>query len=236
MPDRFHWLIATDTGLMTRVLIGVVIFAVFAIYDFRLHGRAATRWKEYAILAICVIAAMAYGIVNDQITCSFSWEFFYYGKGLEHVLGPDLPPDPAALHWEAAKVAMKATWAAGLILGVLLLLANNPRRDIPRLKFRELLKWLPIILGITAILAVIGGFAGYMGWLNGFGQDFQEMWQANVFRPRRFMAAWGANLGAYAGGVVGTFIAVIRIFVERRKQYRAIKDESFAMRVSPDEI
>jgi hypothetical protein len=89
------------------------------------------------VLAAAVGAAMLYGIVNDQITSTISWEYFYYGKELDKMLGPQTPPQQWPLRWEAAKVGMKATWTAGLIFGVVLLLANNPFRTLPRLKNRE---------------------------------------------------------------------------------------------------
>ena len=41
------------------------------------------------------------------------------------------PPEPLRLHWEAAKVGFKATWTAGLVAGVLVLIANNPRKGNP---------------------------------------------------------------------------------------------------------
>src|ERR1700677_2554688 len=103
---------------------------------------------------------MLYGIVHDQITSTISWEYFYYGKALENSLGPTTPPDPAALHWAAAKIGVEATWAAGLIFGAVLLLANNPFRDLPRLANRELALWLPMIVGIAVVCGVVFGLAG----------------------------------------------------------------------------
>src|SRR6266446_6393487 len=110
------WL-RSDAGLLARVAIGVGIFAVLAAADVARHGRAATRWREYAFLVIAVSAALAYGIANDAIASGISWEYFYYGKGLERQLGAQLPPDPTALRWVACAVGAKATWTAGLVIG-----------------------------------------------------------------------------------------------------------------------
>ena len=211
----FDWPVHTESGLWTRISIGAAIFMALGIADFLQNGPTATRWKEYAVLSVAVLAALLYGAINDQITSSISWEYFYYGKELEHILGPIIPPEAAALHWEAAKVGLKATWFAGLIFGVILLLANNPFRHWPRLKNRQLIRLLPIILVTAAGFAVLGGVLGYEGALTHLSPDFEDMARADVFRPRRFMCTWGIHLGGYVGGLLGTFIAAGMVMRKR---------------------
>jgi hypothetical protein len=147
-----------------------------------------------------------------------SWEYFYYGKELEHVLGPTIPPESVALHWEAAKVGLKATWSADLIFGVVLLLANNPFRGWARLKNRQLVKMLPIVLMTAMGLGVLGGILGYEGMLTHLGTDFEDMNRADIFRPRRFMCTWGVHLGGYVGGLLGTLIAAGMVMEKRRRR------------------
>src|SRR4051794_15810247 len=100
----WDWWLSSDAGLFTRIGIGVAIFAVLATVDLVRHGRAATRWREYSFLLVAVAAAMLYGIANDAIASGISWEYFYYGKGLEQQLGQTLPPDPVALRWAACAI------------------------------------------------------------------------------------------------------------------------------------
>lgn len=211
-----HWILATDAGLVTRIAIGVTIFAALAASDYHRNGPAATCWREYGVLLFCVGAAVLYGVINDLITSTLSWEYFYYGKGLDRVLGPEVPPAPGALHWEAAKIGMKATWTVGLILGVALLLANNPRARRPRLAFQRLLRWIPAIFTTAALCAIAGGWIGYAGGLDHASKDFQDILRENLFRPHRFIAAWGVNLGGYIGGLAGTAIAVVGILRSRK--------------------
>src|SRR5689334_4116599 len=128
-----HWLLHTREGLIARVCAGGIIFLCLAVWDLKKNGRAARRWREYLFLIVCVLVAMTYGIVNDQVTSAISWEYFYYGKELETVLGPTTPPDRAAMRWQAAKIGMMATWSVGLLLGAALLIANNPRPSRPSL-------------------------------------------------------------------------------------------------------
>ena len=211
------WWTNSTAGLWTRIAIGALIFLAVAWWDYRRNRDQATRWREYLVLLACMLAAMTYGIVNDQITSTISWEYFYFGKGLEETLGPQIPPDAVKLHLAAAVVGVRATWSAGLIIGVALLLANNPSKELPRLRNITLLNQLPIIFLITAATAAIGAFLGYTGQLTRFHEDFQWMINANQWRPRRFMAVYGIHLGGYVGAVPGIFTAVVIVRRQRRK-------------------
>lgn len=202
-----HWLLLTDAGLLVRISAGVTIFTGLAAADLRRNGPRATRWREYAVLFAAVLAALLYGAVNDQVTVTISPEYFLQGKELYKVVGDH--PAEAALRWEAAKVGLKATWSVGLVFGVLLLLANNPWRGVPRLRNRTLVATLPLILGTAAVLGAVGGGLGYAGrltWMD--GDYFRPLVEADVLRPYRFMATWGVHLGGYVGGAVGTAAAV----------------------------
>jgi hypothetical protein len=218
-PSALHWLVYSPAGLVTRVCIGLAIFAALAIVDLRAHGRNATRWREYAFLLLCVVAAVGYGALNDQITSRISWEYFYYAKELSKELGPEVPPDPAALRRAAAIVGAKAAWSAGLLIGVALLIANNPRQDRPRLSYRTLVGLLATILACAAACGAVFGVIGYRGGLTWASEDFREMWQTNLFRPRRFLCTWGVHLGGYLGALVGTAICVVYVLNARGREY-----------------
>lgn len=213
---RLDWWLKSDAGLATRVGIGLSIFVALAAWDLGRRGRSATRWKEYLFLAVVSVAAMAYGAVNDRIGCSISWEYFYYGKGLDRELGPRVPPDSVALQWEACKIGLKASWSAGLIVGVVLLVANNPRRGRPQVPYKQLLVLLPLVLLATATGAALGGCAGARGWLAWTSHDLQMLSREDLFRPHRFMCVYGINLGSYVGGLLGTAWAALWIIRRRR--------------------
>jgi len=211
------WWTNTMAGLWTRIAVGVLIFLALAAWDYRRNRDQATRWREYLVLLACTLAAMAYGIANDQITSTLSWEYFYYGKDLAEKLGPQIPPDVVKLHLAAALVGIEATWSAGLIIGVALLLANNPSKTIPRLSNITLVNQLPLIFLITAATAAIGAWLGYTARLTRFHEDFEWMTSANQWRPRRFMAVYGIHLGGYIGALLGILTAVTIIRCRRRK-------------------
>jgi hypothetical protein len=210
-----HWLLHTDAGLLTRILVGSAIFAWLAIADLRRNGAAATRWREYTVLLAAVMVGLLYGAINDQVTVTISPEYFLRGKELDLVIGEH--PTMPQLRREAAKVGLKATWSAGLIFGVVLLLANNPHRSLPRLRNRQLLVWLPVIVLFAAGFGCVGGWLGYRGHLTKLDSDFGFMVDANMYRPMRFMGAWGVHLGGYVGGLAGTICGVFWVVRQRRR-------------------
>src|ERR1700677_665659 len=115
-----------------RISVCLAILIALAIMDYYQKGPQSTRWREYLFLLLCVAVATAYGALNDQITSRISWEYFYYGKELSPILGPQTPPDPLALSLQAARIGAEASWWAGLVIGAVMLIANNPgRRNAP---------------------------------------------------------------------------------------------------------
>lgn len=218
MGGRFwKWFISSDQGLLLRIGIGVAVFAVLAVIDIRRKGGRSQRWREYLFLFAVAAAAIPYGVVNDLITAAISWEYFYYGKGLRDVLGPEIPPAELALRWEAAKMGMKATWSAGLVVGVAFLLANNPRKNRPQLPYRRLIKLILLPLVAAVVCSTLGAWAGYAGVFTGLSRDFERLAATDLLRPRHFMCVWGVHLGAYMGGAVGLLAGVWAIVRRRAK-------------------
>lgn len=216
--DLFTYITNLPTPL--RIVTGVTTLATLAVIDLYRNGRNATRWREYRFLAFCVAIALLYGALNDQISVTISWEYFYYGKNLSAVLGPDLPPGPR-LRWEAAKVGMAATWSVGVLCGASLLIANNrfqrgPLKGAPPLSHARLALGLPAVLAVTIVCAGLGATAGYLGWLDGLDAELAELRRTNLWRPARFIAAWGEHLGAYVGGGLGLCLALARVVSARR--------------------
>ena len=209
--SRWSWWLSSDAGLIARITIGAGIFLTLATIDLLRNGSRATRWREYAFLLAATAFAMLYGMANDAIAVRISWEYFFYGKGLYTQLGPIVPPDPTTIHHAAVAIGLRATWTVGLLIGALLLIANNPRPNRRQVPYRNLLLLLLMIGGIAAIFAAVGAFAGSHGWLNWTNTDLRATWNENLFRPRRFLAVYGINLGGYVGGAVGVMIAVVNV-------------------------
>jgi membrane associated rhomboid family serine protease len=200
-----------------RILAGITILAALAVSDLLTHGRQATRWREYAFLVLCVGVAILYGVINDQITSRISWEYFYYGKDLAPIIGPDTPPNPSALQWQAARIGSAATWWTGLLVGVAMLIANNPSLRRRQLSYARLIARLPTIMGIVVLTAIIVGIAGNYYLLNWISTDFQDLATSDMWHPHRFMTTYGVHLGGYIGGVIAVIYSVFSISKERSK-------------------
>ena len=218
MPTSFlHWLWTTDAGLLVRIAAGAAIFLTLALLDLRRRGHHATRWREYLFLLAVTALALLYGILNDLLTSSISWEYFYYGKDLAEILGPTTPPDSLPLHLQAALVGLKATWSAGLLLGVVLLLANNPSQRFPQLLYRHLFRTLPLIILVTLLFSALTGLLGYLNMIPFMPANMTDLLQSTAIRPQPFLAVFGIHLGAYLGLVLSTIITLHKIRLTRRR-------------------
>lgn len=217
MPEAWRWIIS-DASLPWRIAVGVSIFIVLAIVDYRANRTRATRWREYLFLLICVACALAYGILNDLVTSRISVEYFLFGKGVAERMSADAAAHPEsnrlALDLQAIRIGALATWSAGLIAGAAMLMTNSLSAR-PRLKMRRMLVLIPVIAAGAIACAAIGGGLGASGFLTRFSTDFAEMVARDEMRPARFMAVFGIHLGGYAGGMLGLIASCVVIWKRR---------------------
>jgi hypothetical protein len=219
IADAWEWWMQSDAGLATRIAMGTAVLATLAIVDWRAKGKDARRWREYLFLLAATAAAMAYGVINNQITVTISWEYFYLHEGKYADLQSSL--GWGGVRWQAFLIGLKATWTAGLLLGVALLFANNPRKRRPQLPWSRMYR---VILWPTAGAAGLGallGLAGWLGLLTRIG-GFELYVEHDLWRPSHLMCVWGMHLGASAGGVIGAAVGVWRILRERAAKARGM--------------
>jgi hypothetical protein len=154
--------------------------------------------KSIKIVLLCVVAAVVYGELQDQVTARVCVEYFTIGH--PRVIASDDPTD-LALVW-----GVLATWWVGLILGVPLALAARAGSR-PKLAARHLLKPIAALMacvGLVALVAGIGGwFAADAGWFRLFGP------LASRVPPEKhvpFLADGSAHTAAYAAGFLGGLV------------------------------
>ena len=207
-PGLWRWLWLTDAGLALRIAFGVGVFAALAIWDLARKGRQATRWKEYLFLFTATAVVMLYGLANDMVTVTITTEYF-----LEH---EGLPLDTPHVRPIAAVVALKATWTPGLIVGVILLLANNPSKKRPQLPYRRMYPKLLYPFLCAGALAFLLGAAAWCGWA--------DHWLGiiDVSGTRPLDVVFYAHTGAYAGGFLGALGAVLAVLWQRRQVSRLL--------------
>lgn len=162
------------------------------------------------IVAVCIVAAVIYGIVHDQITARLCVEYFTVGH--PPIFSTD-DPTLLGLGW-----GVVATWWVGLLLGVPLAVAaragNWPKRDA-----RSLVRPIAILLGIMAVCATIAGFIGHSLTANGTIQ--LAPWLAGRIAPEKhawFLTAGFAHGTSYAVGGVGGVVLILLVFVTRYRE------------------
>jgi hypothetical protein len=163
-----------------------------------------------AIVALCIGAAVAYGIVHDQITARICVEYFTIGH--PPVFATD-SPTLLAVGW-----GVIATWWAGAIQGVGLALAaragNRPRRDV-----RSLVRPVATLLLAMAVCAALAGSIGYL--LGRAGMVFLVEPLARLIPPdqhARFLADLWAHSASYLVGFLGGAIVMARVWRGRRAE------------------
>jgi hypothetical protein len=163
--------------------------------------------ESLKIIVLCIVAAIVYGILHDQVTARVCVEYFTIGH--PPIFGTD-DPTLLGIGW-----GIVATWWVGLILGILLA-ASARLGSLPKLTARELVRSIVLFLAALGILAGIFGVLGYalashkIVWL-------PEPLKTRVSEDRRvvFLADLWAHIASYVFGFLGAPIVCIAVIVRR---------------------
>jgi hypothetical protein len=165
--------------------------------------------QSLEIIGLCVVAAVVYGIVQDQITTRICLEYFTVFH--PPILNSTHSPTLLAFGW-----GIIATWWVGVLLGIPLAIAARAGTR-PKLAARDLLPLIRSLLLVMAVCAVLAGIAGF-AW----GTVPHEV--AQLLPPqvhRRFVADWWAHNASYASGFVGGVVLWVLAYRMRRCVARA---------------
>jgi len=160
------------------------------------------------IVALCVVAAIGYGIIHDQITARVCVEYFTVFH--PPIFGGTQSPTLLAFGW-----GVIATWWVGVILGIPLAIIARAG-PWPGLRASDLFSMIRSLLIVMAACAFIAGIAGYFF---GVVPQFVETLLAPE-RHRRFLADWWAHNASYASGFVGGIVLWILAYRKRLKVAR----------------
>jgi H+/Cl- antiporter ClcA len=171
--------------------------------------------KSVGIVLGCVIAAVVYGIIHDQITARICIEYFTIGH--PPVFDTD-DPTLLGVGW-----GVIATWWVGLLLGVPLALAARAGSR-PTRSARSLVRPVVLLLMVMALCALIAGIAGWFlaqtGTILLSGPLAQRV---PVERHVSFLADAWAHLASYLVGFVGGIVTIVAVW---RSRGRAVIGES----------
>ncbi|MHC4660589.1 MAG: hypothetical protein ACYS8W_02755 [Planctomycetota bacterium] len=171
------------------------------------------RFEVVKIFLLSIVAAVAYGIIQDQITARVCREYFTIGH--PRIIRTD-SATLIALYWGVA-----ATWWVGAILAVPLACVSRIGRP-PKWTYMRLIKPAIVLLVVSGIVAFIAGVTGYFLAKSG------KVWLVGSLASRvpkeahvRFIADLWAHIAAYGAGFVGGIILCIYVALKRRSERRS---------------
>ena len=160
-----------------------------------------------SIIPLCILAAITYGIIHDQITARICVEYFTIGH--PPVFATD-DPTLLGLGW-----GIIATWWVGLLLGISLACAARIGSR-PKLTASQLIRPLTIMLLAVAALALIAGITGYIA------ASRHWIWLIEPLASRvppdnhiAFLTTLWAHSASYLAGILGGIGACIWAVIRR---------------------
>jgi hypothetical protein len=176
------------------------------------------KMESLKIIVLCIVSAIVYGILHDQVTARVCVEYFTVGHApIFHTESPTL----LAFGWGTV-----ATWWVGLILGVL---ATSVSRvgSWPKFGAASLIRPIACLLIVMAVASLLAGITGYQ-LAKASGLVLPEPFGPRVPKGHHyfFFADSLAHLAAYGIGSLGGLILCGRVLAQRRRMARADRDKS----------
>ncbi len=166
--------------------------------------------ESLKIVALCVSAAILYGIAHDNVTARVCVEYFTIGH--PPIFATE-SPTLLALGW-----GVVATWWVGLGLGLPLAVAARAGTR-PKREAASFVRAIAALLGIMAVGSIAAGIAGSLAAKADLVHLVGPL--AERVPPSRhvaFLADLWAHLAAYAIGGVGGLAIVGRTWITRRRR------------------
>lgn len=165
--------------------------------------------ESVRIVVLCVVAAVVYGLIHDQITARICLEYFTVFH--PRVVESD-SPTVQGLVW-----GVIATWWVGAFFGSLLAMAARIGRW-PKVTAAELL-WPVIKVGLFAaasafVAGLIALILSYSGWI-----WIAPFWARQIpekMHDRFLVAAW-AHAASYLVGSIGAIVLIAATLLRRRR-------------------
>jgi hypothetical protein len=186
--------VVDDPTFAWRAPLGVLALVWLAVRDRRRSGTW-DRARELAVLVAVAAATMLHAVVHDLITWNVSRDWFAVGKAL---------PEAARSFAPVVPLALLAGWTAGLVVGLVLLVANDPSRHLPRLGYRA--------LAARALAVWWGSIVGALAFAGGA--------LATAPAEHAYAVAASAHLGSYSGGLATLAAAAVEVGIRRVSSIR----------------
>lgn len=170
---------------------------------------SSNAMESLKIILLCIVAAIVYGILHDQVTARVCVEYFTIGHPpVFHTDNPTL----LAFGW-----GVIATWWMGLILSIPAVLASRVGAW-PKFRAADLIRPIACLLLVMAVSSLLAGIAGYFVARAGGVRLFGTI--ASRVPPAKhvvFLADGAAHLAAYGVGFFGGLALCGRVRSRRRR-------------------
>ncbi len=169
----------------------------------------------FAIVALAILASVAYGVAHDQVTVRISLEYFTIGHPR---LIDTSAPTMLGLFW-----GVVATWWVGLPLGGALAFAARSGTR-PKINARHLVGPVLRLLGLMAASALlVGAIAGALARSGALHLVDSLAAQVAADRHARFIAVGGAHLASYVVGAIGGMALALLTWRRRARMGDAVE-------------
>lgn len=163
--------------------------------------------QSLAIVLLGLVAAIAYGLLLDQVTIRVCVEYFTLGHP---AVFATQDPTLLALGW-----GVLATWWVGLLLGVALAMAARagarPRRSASSL-VRPIARLLAATAATALLAGVLGGLLARAGYVFLVGPIAERL---PPDRHGRFLANLWAHTASYGAAFLGGSVLALRTWRSR---------------------
>jgi hypothetical protein len=173
-----------------------------------------TAVESLKIILLCIVAAIIYGILHDQMTARVCVEYFTIGHPpIFHTDDPTL----LAFGW-----GVIATWWMGLVLSIPAVLASRIG-SWPKFDAAHLVRPVACLLIVMACASLLAGIAGYFLARSGIVQLMGSLaYRVPQAKHVVFVADLWAHLAAYGVGFFGGLGLSIWVLFRRRRWGRQI--------------
>ena len=151
--------------------------------------------ESLKIALLCIVSAVVYGILHDQVTARVCVEYFTIGHPpIFHTDSPTL----LAFGW-----GVVATWWVGVILSFPAVIACRVG-SLPKFSAADLVRPIAGLLLVMGIASLLAGITGYvLAKADVVSLPEPMAWRIPTACRIAFLADWWAHMTAYAVGVLG---------------------------------
>lgn len=186
-----------------RLLLLFGLMALVAGFDYWRHPANATKLREYGFLTLSGLIGAAFGILNDQVTCTLSPAYFHYFKNV---------PYGADFRLQVSAVGFEAGFFAGFFsYGIFLLLNQRRKRPVSYGRLLTMARY-PITWAIG--LGYTTGLLFYYFQFPWFADQITAVVPA--IEVANFLLVWGIHIGLYLGAVLGIGQGAILLSIGRK--------------------